>query len=134
MRAASCARHALACICFAALAGCASVTSGLSQSVTVTPVCEGTIRKASCELANDKGRWQLEAPGSVTLQKAYGDLTVTCVAGAAQGKATFVSKPNDNVYGNILVGGLVGFAVDSASGAGYRYPDELAVVVTPPCE
>lgn len=116
-----------------AVGGCASVTSGTSQTVTVTPVCEGSIRRASCELWNDKGRWQVQAPGAVAVQKSFGDLSVTCSIGAARGAASFVSKPNDNVFGNAIVGGLVGLAIDSANGAGYNYPAELPVVVFPPC-
>ncbi len=127
-------RIALALLAAAALPGCASVTSGLSQTVSVTPVCDGTIRKASCELANEKGHWKVDAPGSLTLTKAFGGLTVSCTSGAARGAANFISKPNDNVYGNLLVGGVVGFAIDSASGAGYKYPDELPVVLAPPCD
>jgi hypothetical protein len=117
----------------ALLGGCASVVSGTTQQVKVTPVCEGVIRRASCELANDKGAWKVDAPGSVTVQKAYGDLAVTCRGPGADGKATFMSKPNSGVWGNIIAGGLVGYAIDSANGAGYNYPEELPVVFWPPC-
>ena len=117
-----------------ALAGCASITGSTSQSVQVTPVCEGAIRTASCELSNDKGRWQVAAPGSVTVQKSLAELAVTCRVGASAGTASFVSKSNNNVAGNILLGGVVGLAVDSASGAGFNYPDELPVVLRPPCD
>ena len=117
----------------AVLGGCASVVSGTTQQVKVTPVCEGVIRRASCELANDKGAWKVDAPGSVTVQKAYGDLAVTCRGPGADGKASFMSKPNSGVWGNLIAGGLVGYAIDSANGAGYNYPEELPVVFWPPC-
>ncbi|HEY0823402.1 MAG TPA: hypothetical protein VGD76_06400 [Ramlibacter sp.] len=115
------------------LAGCASVATGLEQAVRVTPVCEGVIRRAACELANDKGTWKLEAPGTVSVRKSFGDLAVTCRGPGSEGKASFVSKPNTGVYGNVLAGGLIGFAVDSASGSGYNYPEELPVVLWAPC-
>ena len=125
----------LAAACAAGLlAGCASVTSGTTQAVSVTTVCEGrVVADASCELVNDKGRWHLKTPGSVVVQKAYGDLVVVCRNGGSAGTASFQSKPNSGVWGNIVVGGLVGYAIDSASGAGFNYPSELPVVLSPPC-
>lgn len=118
----------------AALAGCASVTSGVQQPVAVTPVCEGVIRTASCELRNDKGAWKIQAPGRVDVRKSANDLVVSCTSGPAAGTANFTSKSGDGLYGNFLVGGVIGAAVDAASGAGFRYPDELPVILVPPCE
>jgi hypothetical protein len=119
---------------FFVLSGCASVTSGVTQQVKVTPVCEGAIVAASCELTNDKGRWKVQAPGSLSVGKSFGDLAVACRRAASTGAASFVSKSNNNIAGNILLGGVIGAAVDSASGAGFNYPEELPVVLRPPCE
>lgn len=116
------------------LAGCASVTQGTTQAITVTAVCEGRIvQDANCEVANDKGRWEVKTPGSVVVQKAYGDLVAVCRKGGASGTSKFVSKANDGAWGNIFVGGLIGYAIDSSSGAGFTYPTELPVVLVPPC-
>jgi hypothetical protein len=118
----------------AMLGGCASITSGTTQDVSVTAVCEGSIvPAASCELVNDKGRWQITTPGAAVIQKAYGDLVVVCRKSDTQGTATFISKPNGGAWGNILAGGLIGYAVDSSNGAGFNYPSELPVVMVPPC-
>lgn len=118
----------------AMVGGCASVTQGTTQAVSVTAVCEGRIMlDASCEVANDKGRWVLKTPGSVVVQKAYGELVAVCRKDGAAGTAKFVSKANDAAWGNVLVGGLIGYAIDSSSGAGFNYPSELPVVLTPPC-
>lgn len=118
----------------AVLTGCASVTGGVTQEVKVTPVCEGAIVSASCDLRNDKGHWKVRAPGSLTIGKSYGDLAVACRRGGSHGSAAFVSKSNNNIAGNIILGGVIGAAVDSASGAGFNYPEELPVVLRPPCE
>lgn len=124
-------------ICLAVLAGltgCASVTSGTTQAVAVTAVCEGAIvNSVSCSLANDKGRWDIVTPGPVTVQKSYGDLVVACRKGDSTGTANFVSKPNGGAWGNIIAGGLIGYAIDSGSGAGFNYPSEMAVVLAAPC-
>jgi hypothetical protein len=118
----------------AILGGCASITSGTTQAVSVTAVCEGSIVPgASCELVNDKGRWQITTPGGAVIQKAYGELVVVCRKSDTQGTATFVSKPNGGAWGNILAGGVIGYAVDSSNGAGFNYPPELPVVLASPC-
>jgi hypothetical protein len=116
------------------LGGCASVTSGTTQTVTVTPVCEGSIiQSAACTLANNKGKWDIVSPGPVVIQKSYDDLAVVCRKDGAMGSATFVSKPNSGVWGNIIAGGLIGYAIDSSNGAGYNYPAEMPVIMQAPC-
>lgn len=125
---------AVASVAAGMLGGCASVTQGTTQAVSVTAVCEGRIvLDASCELANDKGRWAIKTPGSAIVQKAYGELVAVCRKGEAAGTAKFVSKANDGAWGNVLAGGLIGYAIDSSSGAGFNYPSELPVVLAPPC-
>lgn len=118
----------------AAMTGCASVTSGTSQSISVTAVCEGAIvPKTSCTLSNDKGRWDVTTPQPVQVRKSYAELAVACRKAQSTGTANFVSKSNNGVWGNLLVGGVIGYAVDSGSGAGFNYPEEVAVVLTSPC-
>jgi hypothetical protein len=118
----------------AGLAGCASITAGTTQPVSVTAVCDGAIVPGtSCTLLNDKGRWEIITPQAVVVQKSYGDLAVTCRKGESSGMASFVSKPNGGVWGNVIAGGLIGYAVDSANGAGFNYPTETAVVLSSPC-
>ena len=120
--------------CALALGGCASITGATTQPVLVTAVCEGTIvPAAACTLTNDKGRWQITTPEAAMVAKSYGELAVTCSKGGASGSAGFVSKPNNGVWGNLLAGGLIGYAVDASSGAGFNYPTEVAVVLAGPC-
>ncbi len=82
---------------------------------------------------NDKGTWYVQTPGSVMIQKAYGDLSVTCKKESAVGKGAFQSKSNGGVWGNVLAGGIIGYAVDASSGAGFDYPPTMTVVLFPPC-
>ncbi len=114
--------------------GCASITGSKTQPVSVTTVCEGAILAGvSCSLTNDKGRWSLKTPEAVQIQKSYGNLSVVCRAGESSGSADFVSKSNGGAWGNILAGGLIGYAVDSSSGAGFDYPADVTVVLASPC-
>jgi hypothetical protein len=111
------------------IAGCASITGSRNQPVTVTTTYKGQpITGAHCTLQNDKGMWTVSTPGSVTIQKAYGDLSLTCRKDPTHvGSNTFKSSHEGSVWGNVLVGGLIGYAVDSSSGAGFSYPQTMNV-------
>ena len=114
--------------------GCASITSGKNQPISVNAVCDGQpVVEASCTLMNDKGSWHVKTPGSVMIQKAYGDLAVDCKKGESVASSKFKSKSNGAVWGNILAGGIIGYAVDAGSGAGFDYPSTMTVILPPPC-
>lgn len=103
------------------VAGCATITTGQNQSISVTtPGCQA----ASCELRNDKGNWYVSStPGTVTVQRAYGDMTVTCEKGEFRSNPMAVASATKAMaFGNILVGGLIGAAVDAGTGSAYDYP------------
>lgn len=119
---------------FTLLTGCASITGSKNQPVSVNAVCDGqAVVDASCTLMNDKGSWYVKTPGSVMIQKAYGDLAVDCKKGDSLASAKFKSSSNGGVWGNILAGGIIGYAVDASSGAGFDYPSTMTVNLPPPC-
>ncbi len=121
-------------ISFFMLTGCASITGSKNQPVSITSVCEGApVMGASCTLMNDKGTWYVQTPGSVMIQKAYGDLAVDCKKEQAVASGKFQSKSNGGVWGNLLAGGLIGYAVDASSGAGFDYPPTMTVSLSGPC-
>jgi membrane-associated protease RseP (regulator of RpoE activity) len=113
-----------------ATAGCASITAGTTESIAVSTMPRAG---ASCELANEKGRWTVNpTPGSTTISKAYGDLTVTCAdPDGEQGATTIQSSTAGAAFGNILLGGIIGAAVDMSSGAAYLYPSNVTVTLAP---
>lgn len=115
--------------------GCASITSGKIQPLSVSAKCDGTdVVGARCELTNSKGKWFVETPGSVTINKSYGDLVVSCKReGLSPAGGTFKSSSNGGVWGNIIAGGVIGYAIDAGSGAGFDYPTQLTVSFNPPC-
>ncbi len=120
--------RALAALVFVSLGGCASMTSGTTQSVNVqTTPSTG----AECQLVNEKGTWTIpQTPGSTTINRAYGDLVVTCAhKGGMKGSTSVQSSTVGSAYGNILAGGLIGAAVDMSSGAAYQYPATIAVTL-----
>lgn len=114
--------------------GCASITGSKNQPVSVSAVCNGApVNLATCTLMNDKGSWYSQTPGSVMVQKAWGDLAVDCKKEQSYGNSKFESSANLGVWGNIVFGGLIGFAIDASSGAGFDYPSNMMVSLNQPC-
>lgn len=115
--------------------GCASITTGKIQPISVNAKCEGSdVVGAACSLTNSKGQWFVQTPGSVTINKAYGDLVVECKKeGLTPSGGTFKSSSNGGVWGNIIAGGIVGYAIDASSGAGFDYPTQMTVTFNGPC-
>lgn len=108
------------------LPGCASIVTGQDQTLSVdTPNCRG----ASCKLVNDDGAYYISStPGTVMVNREYGDLTVVCSKkGFEDGIVTVSSKTKGMAFGNIIVGGIIGAAVDIGTGAAYDYPSEVVV-------
>ena len=111
--------------------GCASIVSGQNQSISVTTASDDNdIEGAKCSLQNDKGSWYATTPGSVTVRRSYGDLLVTCkLDGVTPGTASVKSTTKAMAFGNVIFGGVIGVAVDTASGAAYDYPNTIRVAM-----
>lgn len=111
------------------VAGCASVLNEDKQTVSVRAICYGMSMPAQCVAENSRGRWTFNAPKQIEVSKDLFDLKVTC-------KSTFVDKHSTSVRsgvqvamaGNVLLGGLVGGAVDVATARGLQYPSKVDVV------
>ena len=70
----------------------------------------------------------MTTPGSVIVNRSYGDLTVNCTHENQQPGAVVVSSSTKAMaFGNILFGGVVGAAVDVGTGAAYDYPTLISV-------
>lgn len=107
-----------------ALTGCASIVNGTNQSVSVHT---GSVKGATCELENNKGKWYVPStPGSVTINRSYNDLKVNCQKHGY--RPTFkqvASKTKGMAFGNVVFGGVIGAGVDVADGAAYDYPTDI---------
>ncbi len=104
--------------------------SGENQSVSVsTSGCPDSM----CQLKNDKGTWYVPStPGSVTVHRAYGDMTVVCKKEGYPDAATTVKSSTKGVIATNIIWGMflpVGAAVDAATGAAYDYPAEIVVAM-----
>lgn len=124
-------RLAIALLMLSALTGCASMSGPKTQTIAVQTIQDHKeVEDAGCVIANGVGRWFVTTPGKITINKNVDDLTVECSKeDVGAGSETIVSKANAGLWGNILVGGPIGYVVDRKSGAGYDYPQTIIVVL-----
>ena len=74
----------------------------------------------------------LKTPGSVKVDKTKHDMMLTCdLAGYQQASANLESGYGIGTFGNIILGGGIGWAIDSASGADNKYPSSATVNLIP---
>lgn len=125
------ASNAFAAVCATGLlAGCASITKGTTQSVSLdTPGAQG----ATCTLTSEGiGSKTVVTPATFTLDKSQHNVNVTCKKTCYQdGAGVIASHTEAMTAGNIIVGGVVGLAVDAASGAMNKYNDNNQVSMVP---
>ena len=109
-------------------AGCASIISGTKQSVNITTTSYGQpLSDSQCKLTNSKGEWSISTSGAVDVRKSYGDMMINCSNQSLRGTKAFRSPHEGIVWGNILLGGVIGWAVDAGRGAGFSYPQIMNV-------
>jgi hypothetical protein len=114
------------------LGGCASVTGTNSQKMSVeTSTADGQkVLDAECSLSNDKGTWQIKTPGETTIVRSNKLINIKCVKPPLpQGRVDVDSDTRSAMFGNILIGGIVGAVIDHSSGAAYEYPEIIQVVM-----
>ncbi|HEX3485746.1 MAG TPA: hypothetical protein VHT51_11840 [Micropepsaceae bacterium] len=114
-----------------ALSGCASVIEGTSQVITVNTNPSG----ADCSLNRMPegviGR-VTGTPSGVTIRKTKYDITIKCNKPGYQ-EATYLdhSGAAGATFGNIVLGGGIGWAIDSASGSDNKYESPVNVSLVP---
>jgi hypothetical protein len=106
---------------------CATIVDGTSQQVNVNT---SPSTRAECTLRDTKTTYRVKAPGSVHLHKGDGPLDVHCRSESMSGKLHVQENMDGWFVGNIIAGGIIGGAVDAASGAYQQYPDTITVPMT----
>lgn len=112
--------------------GCASITGTTNQSISVQTRDQAgkEAAGAACELANNKGKWFVTTPGSVTVTRSNDDMQVLCTHQLHEpGRASVVSATKGSMFGNIVFGGGIGAVIDHSSGAAYEYPSLVQVLM-----
>ena len=112
--------------------GCASITGTTNQSISVQTRDQAgkEATGAACELTNNKGKWFVTSPGSVTVTRSNDYMQVLCnKPGSEPGRAAVVSVTKGSMFGNIIFGGGIGAIVDHNTGAAYEYPTFIQVLM-----
>jgi hypothetical protein len=112
-----------------AAGGCASITSGTSQAINVN----SEPAEADCTLTRD-GRelGTIRTPGPVKVKRESKTIHVVCKKdGYKDGETSMDARFETATLGNLIVGGVVGLAVDAASGAYQRYDGFVMVHLAP---
>ncbi len=112
------------------LGACSTIVEGGDQTVTVMTeppdaVCTLTRGSTTVGVVNP-------TPGSVTLEKGKDDISIICEKnGYFNGASALPSDFEAMTFGNVILGGIIGVAVDAASGAMHEYPASVTIVLAP---
>ena len=110
-----------------ALGGCATVTDGVGQDITLTSNAEG----AMCSIS--QGGVEIvpasPVPATHTLRRQGGNLIVTCAADGYETETTALMAGAHpmTVTGVLLTGGLINIGTDMVSGAMHEYQDQAYI-------
>jgi uncharacterized protein YceK len=108
--------------------GCSSIIEGTSQQIMVNTNPPG----ADCGLYREGVRIATiqNSPGSALIGKTKHDVWVVCVKQGFQ-LATYFdhSGAAGATFGNIILGGGIGWAIDSASGEDNQYQSPLNITL-----
>jgi len=112
-----------------ALGGCSSVIEGTSQTLSF----ESNPPGAECALErNGVAIGNVKTPGGIVVQKTKHNIRVTCRKdGFEDATAHLKSEVAGATFGNIILGGGIGWAIDSASGADNKYQSITTVTLIP---
>lgn len=109
---------------------CATVTTGTSQTITVETEPPG----ASCKMTRDNETIGVvnPTPGSVTIGKDKDDIDISCeLSGYHTTTKNLDSSFQGMTLGNVILGGIIGIAIDAGSGAMNEYPSSISLRLMP---
>lgn len=106
------------------MAGCASIMHGTKQTILFQSSPDGATVLVADVLGVSHG--DCETPCSIEL-KRKNEYSVTISKKGYESVELFIKRKSDGwIWGNILIGGIIGLIVDFSNGAAYRLsPEEL---------
>ena len=126
----NCYKTAFLIACTAGLSACATIVEGSGQAMNVATTPAG----AACDLQRKGTHLGTIAPtpGTMRIEKSKDDITVTCNKDGFQPTSiSHTPRFVGTTFGNLLVGGVVGFIVDASTGANYVYPTDTQIQLVP---
>jgi len=115
-------------ICVSLLSACSSIIEGTSQEIMVNTNPAGA--NCSLERQGESIARVDPTPGATTIKKTKYDITVRCNKKGYE-EATYLNHSGaaGATVGNILAGGGIGWAIDSASGADNKYDTPINITL-----
>lgn len=112
-----------------AVTGCATVIAGTTQDIRIVSDPPG----AECEVTRDDVALAVvTTPATVNVPRSKRNIMAVCrKEGLADSTETIPSELHGGTVGNVIAGGLIGVAVDAASGANNQYRDVTFVAFAP---
>ena len=109
---------------------CSSIIEGTSQEIMVNTNPNG----AKCVFNREGGVIGTidTTPAALTVKKTKDDITVVCSKEGYQ-DASYLNHSGaaGATFGNIILGGGIGWAIDSASGADNKYDTPINITLVP---
>jgi len=108
------------------LSACSSIIEGTSQEITVNtnpPGADCSLNRQGISIAHVN-----PTPGAATIKKTKYDITIVCNKKGYE-EATYLNHSGSAgaTFGNIVLGGGIGWAVDSAAGADNKYDSPVNI-------
>jgi hypothetical protein len=114
---------------FMTCTGCASIIDGTSQTLTFNtnpPEADCTLNRNGVAIGNVK------TPSGIVVKKTKDVINLTCKKDGYQDATTILpSEVEGATFGNIVLGGFIGWGIDSASGADNHYPEITTLSLVP---
>ena len=115
-----------AAVCLCLLSACSSIIEGTSQEITVNtnpPGADCSLNRQGISIAHVN-----PTPGAATIKKTKYDITIVCNKKGYE-EATYLNHSGSAgaTFGNIVLGGGIGWAVDSAAGADNKYDSPVNI-------
>lgn len=113
-----------------ALGACATIVEGSDQTISISTAPTG----ATCTMARAGQTIGIvhATPGVANIEKSKNDITVTCSMDDHQDAVRVLSSETQGMtFGNFLLGGGIGFAIDASSGAMHEYPPSVVMSLAP---
>ena len=111
------------------MGGCASTLEGTSQEISIATNPPG----AECQMEREGDVIaSFKTPGGTVVKKTKHDIDVTCTKVGYQDATGFLESGIESAtFGNIILGGGIGWLIDSASGADNKYPTKITISMVP---
>ena len=122
-------RLTLAMLSAITLSGCSSIVSGTSEQLTIN----SNPPQAVCVLEREGlPIGQVTTPGGLNVTRTKHNIQIKCTKDGYEPATAFLkSDVNGATFGNILIGGGIGWAIDSAAGADNNYQEITTVTLVP---